>query len=58
MGDEYKNLMIHSIKEIDFDFTLLIENQRSKMINMVVVNILNGSINNSFEDIKQFLGVL
>ena len=55
--DRYNGLVIHSPKEIDFDFTLINSNERSKAIKEVVINILNKNINNNFDDIKMLLGV-
>ena len=55
--NEYNGLVIHSPKEIDFDFTLINSNERSKAIKEVVINILYKNINNNFDDIKMLLGV-
>ena len=55
--DEYNKLSIHSVKEINFDFTLIKSDERSESIKKMVVNILNGNINNCFDDIKLLLGV-
>lgn len=55
--NDYCNFKIHSVKEIDFDFTLIKSNERSKAIKKVVINILNDNINNNFGDIKELLGV-
>lgn len=56
--EEYNNLTIHSVKEIDFDFTLIKENERSKAISKVVESILNKEIDNNYFDIKKLLGVI
>lgn len=56
--NKLENLSIRSVKEIKFDFKLIEDKERSKTINKVVGAILNGNINNDFNEIKNYLGVV
>lgn len=53
--NKYLNLKIHSSKEINYDFNWLLPNERSKMINLVIKEILSDKLENNFGSIDSFV---
>ena len=53
----YEKLAIHDIKDIDFNFEGILQSERSKITNELIIEILNNKIDNNCDEIKKYLGV-
>ena len=52
---KYNDLVIHSVSDVDFDFSLLNGKSRSKLQRMIIEAVLNKEVENSFDSIVKFL---
>lgn len=55
LKQRYKNLPIHQIKDIAYDFNLVPNYKRSKMMRKVEMAILNNEIKNQFNEISNYI---
>ncbi len=55
LNQKYKELPIHQIKDIDYDFNLIPSHQRAIKMKKVELAILKKEINNQFDEISNYL---